>query len=198
MKYLEKIQSLLPLGYIYLIILGLLKETILFYPLGVNILKYSSITDILISPISDMISNPILIFIVLSVVLLFFLFQTLLIRHRHKNWVQQLLKNYRMNPELDKRELTKALIPAFVMLAGFELLALFVGLGIGQGQKIKKRMDSQTLKQNYILTTGSGEASPIYLIDINSIYYFYVKKDEKQVKIAPIGSINTLEVINKK
>ncbi|KFF25316.1 hypothetical protein [Chryseobacterium vrystaatense] len=198
MKYLEKIQALLPLGYIYLIILGLLKETILFYPLGVNILKYSSITDILISPISDMISNPILILIVLSVALLFFLFQTLLIRYSHKNWVQKLLKNYRMNPELDKRELRKALIPPFVMLAGFELLALFVGLGIGQGQKIKKRMDSQTLKQNYILTTGSGEGTPIYLIDINSIYYFYVKKDEKQVKIAPIGSINTLEVINKK
>ncbi|SHG40483.1 hypothetical protein [Chryseobacterium vrystaatense] len=198
MKYLEKIQALLPLGYIYLIILGLLKETILFYPLGVNILKYSSITDILISPISDMISNPILILIVLSVALLFFLFQTLLIRYSHKNWVQKLLKNYRMNPELDKRELRKALIPPFVMLAGFELLALFVGLGIGQGQKIKKRMDSQTLKQNYILTTGSGESTPIYLIDINSIYYFYVKKDEKQVKIAPIGSINTLEVINKK
>lgn len=197
MKYLEKIQTLLPLGYLYLILLGLLKETILFYPLGINILKYSSITDILISPVSDMISSPILILMVLSVVVLFFLIQVLFITYSHTSLVQKILRSYRMNPDLDKRELRKVMIPVFAMLVGFELLALFVGLGIGQGQKIKKRMDTQTLKQNYTLTTGSGETAQIYLIDINSIYYFYVKKGEKQIKIAPVGSIGHLEVINK-
>ncbi|SFN10317.1 hypothetical protein SAMN05421594_1032 [Chryseobacterium oleae] len=197
MRYLEKIQAFLPLGYIYLIILGLLKETILFYPLGINILKYSSLTDILISPVSDMISNPILILMVLSVVLLFFLIQVLFIKYSHTNLVQKILKSYRMNQDLDKRQLRKALIPVFVILVGFELLALFVGLGIGQGVKIKKRLDTQTLKQNYTLTNSSGETAQIYLIDINSIYYFYVKKGEKQIKIAPVGSIGHLEVINK-
>ncbi|HCA05844.1 hypothetical protein [Chryseobacterium sp.] len=197
MKYLEKIQAFLPLGYIYLIILGLLKETILFYPLGINILKYSSLTDILISPVSDMISNPILILVVLSVVLLFFLIQLLIIKYSHTNVVQKILKSYRLNPDLDKRDLRKAMIPSFVILAGFELLALFVGLGIGQGEKIKKRLDTQTLKENYILTASSGETNPVYLIDINSIYYFYIKKGEKKIKIAPVGSIGHLEVINK-
>lgn len=197
MKYLEKIQAFLPLGYIYLIILGLLKETILFYPLGINILKYSSLTDILISPVSDMISNPILILVVLSVVLLFFLIQLLIIKYSHTNVVQKILKSYKLNPDLDKRDLRKAMIPSFVILAGFELLALFVGLGIGQGEKIKKRLDTQTLKENYILTASSGETNPVYLIDINSIYYFYIKKGEKKIKIAPVGSIGHLEVINK-
>ncbi|SHE80079.1 hypothetical protein [Chryseobacterium sp. OV279] len=197
MKYLEKIQAFLPLGYIYLIILGLLKETILFYPLGINILKYSSLTDILISPVSDMISNPILILVVLSVVLLFFLIQLLIIKYSYTNVVQKILKSYRLNPDLDKRDLRKAMIPSFVILAGFELLALFVGLGIGQGEKIKKRLDTQTLKENYILTASSGETNPVYLIDINSIYYFYIKKGEKKIKIAPVGSIGHLEVINK-
>src|ERR1700750_122856 len=197
MKYLEKIQAFLPLGYIYLIILGLLKETILFYPLGINILKYSSLTDILISPVSDMISNPILILVVLSVVLLFFLIQLLIIKYSHTNVVQKILKSYRLNPDLDKRDLRKAMIPSFVILAGFELLALFVRLGIGQGEKIKKRLYTQTLKENYLLTTSSGEANPVYLIDINSIYYFYIKKGEKKIKIAPVGSISQLEVINK-
>lgn len=197
MKYLEKIQAFLPLGYIYLIILGLLKETILFYPLGINILKYSSLTDILISPVSDMISNPILILVVLSVVLLFFLIQLLIIKYSHTNVVQKILKSYRLNPDLDKRDLRKAMIPSFVILAGFELLALFVGLGIGQGEKIKKRLDTQTLKENYVLTASSGETNPVYLIDINSIYYFYIKKGEKKIKIAPVGSIGHLEVINK-
>lgn len=198
MKYLEKIQGLFPLGYMYLIILGLLKETLLFYPLGINILKYSSLTDILLSPISDMISNPILILMVVSVVILFFLIQVLFVRYSHTNLVQKILKSYRMNPDLDKRELRKVMIPVFVILAGFELLALFVGLGIGQGAKIKKKLETQTLTQNYILTNGSGEKSPVYMIDINSIYYFYIKKGEKQIRIAPVGSIGNLEVINKK
>ncbi|KMQ65476.1 hypothetical protein ACM46_06185 [Chryseobacterium angstadtii] len=198
MKYLEKIQGLLPLGYIYLIILGLLKEALLFYPLGINILKYSSITDILISPISDMVANPILILVIVSVVLLFFLFQTFLVRYSHKGWVRKILISYKMNPELNKQELRKAMIPVFIILAGFELLALFIGLGIGHGEKIKKKLDSQTLQPNYILTSDSGEPSPIHLIDINSAYYFYVKKGEKQIKIAPVGSIETLEVIPKK
>lgn len=198
MKYLEKIQGLFPLGYMYLIILGLLKETILFYPLGINILKYSSITDILISPISDMISNPILILVVLSVVILFFVFQLLLVRYSHKNWIQKILRSYKLDPDLDKQALRKAMIPAFVILAGVELLALFVGLGIGQGEKIKKKLDSNALVPNYTLTVESGETAPIYLIDINSTYYFYVKKDEKKIKIAPVGSIGTLEVIDKK
>ncbi|PIF46968.1 hypothetical protein CLU96_4014 [Chryseobacterium sp. 52] len=198
MKYLEKIQGLLPLGYLYLIILGLLKETILFTQLQINILKYSSITDILLSPISDMISNPILIIIVLSVVLLFFSLQLILIKNSHKNWAQKFLKPYIFNQDIEKRQLRKAMIPAFALLAGFELLALFVGLGIGEGMKIKKRLDNQDLKYNYILTSTSEKDSTIYLIDINSTYYFYVKKGEKQIKIAPVGSITTLEIINKK
>ena len=48
----EKIKNLLPLGYLYLIILGILKESILYNQLDINILKYSSIMDIMISPIA--------------------------------------------------------------------------------------------------------------------------------------------------
>ncbi|ASK28913.1 hypothetical protein CEY12_01770 [Chryseobacterium sp. T16E-39] len=198
MKYLEKIQGLLPLGYLYLIILGLLKESILFYQLGVNILKYSSITDILISPIADMASSPILIIVIISVVLFFFLFQVILIRNRDKNWSKKLLGSYRINTESDKKELRKTMIPIFTILVAIELLALFVGLGIGQGSIIKKRIDTQTLKYNYTLTSESGEPTDIYMIDINSTYYFYVTKGDKNIRIAPVGKINTLEVINKK
>ncbi|MBT2619857.1 MULTISPECIES: hypothetical protein [Chryseobacterium] len=198
MKYLEKIQGLLPLGYLYLIILGLLKESILFYQLGINILKYSSITDILISPIADMTSSPILIIIIISVVLFFFLFQVVLIRNRDKNWSKKLLGSYKINPESDKKELQKTMIPIFSILVAIELLALFVGLGIGQGSIIKKRIEAQNLKYNYTITSESSEPTDIYMIDINSTYYFYVTKGDQQIKIAPVGKINNLEVIKKK
>ncbi|EJL71413.1 hypothetical protein [Chryseobacterium populi] len=198
MKYLEKIQGLLPLGYLYLIILGLLKESILFYQLGINILKYSSITDILISPIADMASSPILIIIIISVVLFFFIFQVIIIKNREKNWSKKLLGSYKINPESDKKELQKTLIPIFFLLVSIELLALFVGLGIGEGSIIKKRIETQNLKYNYTITSESNEPVDIYMIDINSTYYFYVTKGDKHIKIAPVGKINDLEIISRK
>ncbi|GEN72249.1 MULTISPECIES: hypothetical protein [Chryseobacterium] len=197
MKYLEKIQGLLPLGYLYLIILGLLKESILFYQLDVNILKYSSITDILISPLADMTSSPILIIVVISVILFFFIIQTIIFRNSHTNWGKKLLGSYKIDSEVDKKGLRKAMIPIFGLLVAIELLALFVGLGIGQGNIIKKRIESQDLKYNYKITSGSGAPADIYLIDINSTYYFYVSKGNKNIIIAPVGNIGTLEVIKK-
>ncbi len=197
MRYLEKIQSLLPLGYLYLIVLGLLKESVMFYQLDINILKYSSLTDILISPVADMVTNPILILMILLMILLFFGFQVLMIKNSHKNWVQKILKTYRINVDPEKKELRKAMIPVFVTLVALELLSLFVGLGIGGGNRIKKRLDTQNLHYNCKLTTGSDTSAEIYMIDINSSYYFYVKKGEKQIRIAPVGSITNLEVIKK-
>ncbi|SEV96447.1 hypothetical protein SAMN05421841_0396 [Chryseobacterium wanjuense] len=198
MKYLEKIQELLPLGYLYLIILGLLKESILFYQLGINILKYSSITDILISPIADMASSPILIIIIISVVLFFFLFQVILVKNSDKNWSKKLLGSYKINQDVDKRTLQKMMIPIFATLIPLELLALFVGLGWGEGNIIKKRINTQNLKYNYKIISESGIPTDIYMIDINSSYYFYVAKGDKNIKIAPVGKINTLELIKKK
>ncbi|MDR2236418.1 MAG: hypothetical protein LBE92_09855 [Chryseobacterium sp.] len=197
MKYLEKIQGLLPLGYLYLIVLGLLKESIMFYQLDINILKYSSLTDILLSPVADMITNPILIVMILVMILIFFALQVFVIKNSHKNWAQKLLMSYRINADPDKRELRKAMIPVFAALVAFELLSLFVGLGLGGGNRIKKRLESQNLNYNYRLTTGSDAPAEIYMIDINSTYYFYVKKGEKQIRIAPVGGISNLEVIKK-
>ena len=60
MKYTEKIQHLLPLGYLYLVIVGILKETAFFYQIGINILKYSSIMDVLMSPIATLTTHPLI------------------------------------------------------------------------------------------------------------------------------------------
>lgn len=198
MKYLEKIQALLPLGYLYLIILGLLKESLLFYQLGINILKYSSITDILISPISDIISNPVLIILIICIIFIFFIYQAVLIKNSHKNWSKKILKSYRLNADADKKELQKAMIPVFGFIVAFSLLALFVGLGIGQGLILNKKLEKQNSKTNYNMTFSSGKTAEVYMVDINSSYYFYVEKGSKTIKISPVGNVSTLEIINQK
>lgn len=198
MKYLEKIQGLLPLGYLYLIILGLLKESIFFYPLGIHILKFSSIIDILISPISDITSNPILIILITFILLAFFIYQSVLIKNSHKEWGKKILKLYRLDADVDKKELQKAMIPVFSIIVALALLSLFVGLGIGQGNMVKSKLEKQSFKNNYIVTFSSGKTAEVYIIDNNSSYYFYVEKGDRNVKIVPVGNISSLEVINKK
>jgi len=51
------IQDYLSLGYIFLLILGVFHDTIYYKFLGINILEYSSVLDVLISPVSVIAGN---------------------------------------------------------------------------------------------------------------------------------------------
>ena len=44
----------------------------------------------------------------------------------------------------------------------------------------------------------SGESEEVHLVDNNSIYYFYFSKGNKNIKIAPIGTVKNLEIIDNK
>lgn len=198
MKYLEKIQGLLPLGYLYLILLGLLKESLLYYPLGINIVDYSSITDILISPISDMTSNPILIIITVVVIIVFFIIQTILVQNSHTKWAKKVLGENRFSNETSKRDIQKALLPVFILFVAFELLAIFIGMGLGRGREIVKKINNNELHYHHKAIFNSGKPENIHIIGINSSYCFYVSQGNKNVKIAPVGTINNLELLKQK
>lgn len=196
MKYLEKIQILLPLGYIYLIVLGLLNESIQYYQLGINIVKYSSITDILIRPISEIFSNPKLIIGLILIIVFFSILQTILIRNSHKNWSQKILGRNRFDQDTSKKEIQKVLFPYFAIFIAFELLFVFVGFGIAGGAKLSKEIIQNNFNCNYKVNFNSGKSENVYIFDSNSSYYFYVTKESKNIKIAPVASINNLELIN--
>jgi len=198
MKYLEKIQGLLPVGYLYLILLGLLKEGIMYYQLGINVLKYSSITDILISPVSELSSSPALIIIVISFCILFFILQTLLVKNSHKKWARKILGETRFTPETDKKEIQQVIFPFIVLFLAIELLWVFVGLGVGEGNTVSRSIIKNDFKCNYKVSFNSGKSEEVYIFDSNSAYYFYVSKGEKNIKIAPVTTISNLELINNK
>lgn len=197
MKHLEKLQTLLPLGYLYLILLGLLNESLTYYPLGINILNYSSISDILIRPISEMFDYPILIIIICSVFLLLFIIQNILVNYKHKSWVQKILGRERFDYNVDKKEIQKIILPFFLTMLGIMLLSFFVGLGLGGGLKISKRIKNNTFTCNYKITFTDGKAEEVFMFDNNSSYYFYVTKQNTNIRIAPVGTIFTLEKIKK-
>jgi hypothetical protein len=198
MKYLEKLQTLLPVGYLYLILMGLLKEGILYYQLGINILNYSSITDILISPIVEIFKDVKLPIAIAISVVFFFCLQVFFIKMRDTKWARNLLVQNGVKPAASKQEVQKAILPFFILLVAIELLSMFVGIGIADSQKIVKKIKNKDFTTNYKVNFSSGRAEELYVFDMNSSYLFYLTKANPNIQIAPVATVSTLEVINNK
>lgn len=191
----QHIQRLLPYGYLYLVILGVIKESIFYYPLGINILKYSSIMDILISPIADITSYPILIlfFVVIGVVLFFF--KKYLLKNISKESTRKFLKMVD-EESISKEEINRRADTNLIMIFFAMLICFFLGFGIGGGYKLADRIENGTLnfkKHSQVLNFNTGDSKEAYVIDHNSMYYFYIEKGKKNIQICPIGSIKSIE-----
>ncbi|MEZ0128638.1 hypothetical protein AB9T88_02065, partial [Flavobacterium sp. LBUM151] len=89
MKFSDDIQKLLPLGYLFLVIMGILKESFFYYQLGINILKYSTIMDILISPIAEFTSNPIILVAILLLFVSHYYLPSVLLKYSNVKFVQK-------------------------------------------------------------------------------------------------------------
>ena len=189
MKSIEKAQNLLPLGYLFLVVLGILKESVFFHQIGINILKYSSIMDILISPIATLTSSPIILIVVFLMFVFHFCLPSILYRYKHKKWM---IKRF----ELDKMKEEQS--EAAILILSAMLLSFFLGFGIGGGQNISKKIRQNKLNYSYKLNYNSGESEDIYLIESNSAYYFYVAKGNPAIKIAPVGAIKSIELTKNK
>jgi hypothetical protein len=198
MKYLEKIQILLPLGYLYLIVLGLLHESIIYYQLGINIIKYSSITDILINPVSEIFTNLPLIFVLVFVIILFFIIQMILVKHSHKDWAKKVLGRERFSEKTRKKEIIKFLLPFCMGFIAFELLSIFVGMGLARGKDLSNTITKGDFTANYVLNFSSGKSKDVYMFDTNSMYCFYVAKGSKNIQIATVSTIDNIEFIDNK
>ena len=195
MKFSEGIQKLLPFGYLFLVVMGILKESVYYYQIGINILKYSTIMDILISPIATLTSHPLVIAAVAIVILASYAFPTFLSKRSQKEWVRK-LSGLENKTELSEEELGNHFTILFTKILAIMLLAFFVGIGVGEGLGLKKKINDGTLKYNHKLNYGSGEAEQISLIGTNSEYYFYLAKGNSAIKIAPVGAIKSLEFTN--
>lgn len=194
MKLVEKIQNLIPIGYLFLVIMGVLKESVYFYQLKINILKYSTIMDILISPIADLTSNPIVLLSLILFAISILLILIFVYNYRNNNLVKRIF-NIKEN-ELQDNVLKAKLIQTFLLSIAIGILSFFLGLGIGGGQKMAQKIKDHKLEYNQKLTFNTGETEAVFLIDANSSYYFYITPKNNSIKIAPIGAIKNIELNN--
>ncbi|MBB1138951.1 hypothetical protein [Myroides sp. WP-1] len=194
MKF-NNFEKLLPLGYLFLVLLGIIKQSVFYNQFGINILDYSSLMDILISPISDLTSHSnVFLFLLVFLTIIFFVFLYFSKNHE-KPWVQKFFKSNRQFTILTKEEIQLYLGNRFLLLASFGLIAFFLGMGIGTGKKTKERIEKEDLSYDYLLKIDNTEKQ-VHLIGVNSLNYFYLEKGNKNIKISPSVSVKSIEYLH--
>jgi len=199
MKYSEGIQRSLPFGYLFLVIMGILKESVFYYQIGINILKYSTIMDILISPIATLTAHPVILIALIIIVVFSFAFPSFLSKqaNKDKKWALK-MASLKEHKTMTKEAIENHFTNMFVRFLAMMLLSFFVGIGWGEGLGLTRKIRENKLKYDYKLNYGDDNSDLVHLIGSNSMYYIYLAKGNKTIKIAPVSSIKSIELTNNK
>ena len=154
--------------------------------------------DVLISPIADLTSTPIILFGFTILILILSLASLLISKNFNKDWLKKKISSTKPLSDITEKDVSAHLGKYFISMFAFCLLCFFLGLGLGSGSKVASKISKNELKYDYEITFGDDQTKEIYLIGSNSSYYFYVEKGNKNVKIAPVGAIKSVEITNNK
>lgn len=174
----RELQNVLTFGYLCLVIIGMLFESIYYLMFDINIFEYSDILDFLLAPFRRPITIVFLAISILTAVITF-TFDRFLQRKTPKLYQ---VMYFGMAPKTEKgrqRFRTISVISLFIMLN------LAYALTIGSEQKQFLKTNPQpNVRVNYF---GEQEPTPGYKIGMNSNYLF-VYTDKEEIEIIPIDS----------
>ncbi|MNK75006.1 hypothetical protein D3C87_945370 [compost metagenome] len=191
MKISDDLEKLLPFGYLFLILMGILKDSIFYYQFGINILRYSTIMDILISPIAEFTSNPIILGAITILFLVHFYLPSFLAKNKDLAFVKrsfELKSTDKLSPQETKSYYNGIAIKSLIIF----LLSFFLGYGSAGGYFTTKKLKENKLVYNYQLDFNEGESENVFIIGNNSLYYFYLVKGDNKIKITPLASIKNI------
>jgi heme/copper-type cytochrome/quinol oxidase subunit 2 len=184
------ISEILPLGYLYLIVLGITSDSIFYGLLGVNIMSFSSILDVLLSPVVQLTSNIIIPIFIILVPFISYLTMQFIKKVNDKKKLEQKKNIINLNVSLR----TSWLIFTAVMV-----FLAFIGLGVGRAVATKERLENGNFAARNKLTFQDGKTVEVRIIGNNSSYIFYVSKGGKSVIISPIqDNITKIEELESK
>lgn len=153
--------------------------------------------DILISPVADLTSHPIIIVGLLVLILFMYMIISTIAKKQDKIWVRKLI-GIADNNTITTQEINSKIASAVLKYIAIVVFAFFTGIGIGGGRKIANKIKNNKLEFDYKITFNAGESENISMISSNSLYYFYLTQGQKAIKIAPIASVKYLELSNNK
>jgi len=184
----RSIQDYLSLGYLYLLILGVITDAVKYGFLGVNIINYSSVFDVLLTPIVYLTKDITLLisFIVLSLIicLFFYYLQRYYKKNKDEDWYKKKMETAKANNTLQVKP-----IDATIIVIAIAIFGGFTGYGLGGGIFLSKDLKAGELGVNRIITFVDGETENVRLIGHNSQYLFYAVEKDTVITITPIQGI---------
>jgi hypothetical protein len=195
MDFSKSLLKILQFGYLFLVVIGLLGECVFYNQMGIQILRYSSLMDILISPIATLTASPPRLFLLLIILGLLMVFVSLLYKFRFNKTAQK-LAGIKSIENLSNDEVDWHYNKLFLVYLVLAMLSFFLGLALAFGNIVSTRIKKNEAQYNTKIVFNSGESELVYLLHTNSMYNIYFSKGNKNVKIAPIGTIKNIEITN--
>lgn len=184
------IQDYITLGYLYLVLLGVVNIVIYYSSFNINIFDYISISDILLAPINMLFLNykftaMIMVVIGIASYLLKFVF-----------WgINQLIGELANRFNKPSKGIVYQPMIAFILLFSYIFLVLSTNMAKGMSAKVADKSYSL----NTTLTFADNTQKDVFVIATTSVYLFYVEKGEDVVSIMPIsGNVKSIKDIKHK
>ncbi len=194
------VQEILSLAYLYLLALGILSDAVYYAILGVSYLNFTTILDALISPLS-LITNNYLITITLVVMFgLMYLHITrftpyLYNRFKTQKWYQKITNIEKAEKRMAKLQEKNSLFQTLLIMFFIMFISLRLGMGIGTKLRVTGERE---FNANYELVYQDGSTEKVRKIGQNSVYFFFVRAEEKVVVAMPIlDNIKEIKKIKK-
>ncbi len=194
------IQEYLSIGYVFIVILGIISDVIYYSFLGINIMNYTTILDILITPISILSSNLVIFLVfVVFITLAYFYYVSFIpwfhFKYRDKAWYGKFNKVEKLDEKFSAENQNTL---DRIRLVAFLVFSMYIGFGIGRGSAVSSRIENNELKIDHIVTFEDNQTKKVSVLGQNTQYIFYIQEGEDQIKIAPIiENVKTIQKIKK-
>ncbi len=172
------IQDYLSIGYLYLLILGIVSDSIYYGILGINILSYSTVLDVLLSPIVRLTSNLAFPIVIIIIPAISYALLKIVQKLNEKKTTQLSMPGFMSS--------NKNLTLGWIGFSAWLVFSAYMGYGLGGGFKIKGMLKNGDLTIDHRIHFHDQEPQEVKVIGNNSDYIFYILKDSKVVSISPI------------
>ncbi len=179
---LRTIIDALPLGYLYLLLLGIVSDSIFYGLLGINIISYSTVLDVLLGPVVHLTES--LIFPIVIILLPFLMYYYLKLIYKLTTRKNQNSSNFMVKFSLNQ---------LWFFMSALVIFSSFIGFGLGGGLIMKKKIQDGDLTSNTRITFIQGHEIDATVVGNNSTYIFYVETGKNHVTVSPIQN-NILKI----
>lgn len=179
MEFKGDLQELLSLGYIYLLLLGISSDTIFFSIIGINIVSFSDILDVMISPFGHLTKSfafPMVVALIIGAGIFY---------RRKVDAIYE--KKAQQNITEETRDKKLRVNQAWLGVTAMAIFGAYVGLGMGGGMAMREKILNGNFKPDHRITFETGETMEVKLIGNNSGYLFYIPVGETNPIISPIS-----------